>query len=238
MQLYILFENIAVFAGLSAEIQENGFINYVTFLPMQPSVFVHCVHVSPAQMKVQTDWIARKNIVRAAKTPIVLFSAHSPRIYIIYNKEPVLPIWKDGFLRELRLVDNAGKERQAVLAFDDEEEGTVQSKVHFVLWRHTGAASSNHGKGGGGDTFFVDHHPGGVVNAAHITTVILGKNGSEVRNAALKNFLHTQLLQDAHDIPLGNYIKLGQTQIDFDPLLIFLFGISKKCYHLVGDLLR
>ena len=86
MQLYILIENIAVFAGLSAEIQENGFINYVTFLPMQPSVFVHCVHVSPAQMKVQTDWIARKNIVRTTETPIVLFSAHSPRIYIIYNK--------------------------------------------------------------------------------------------------------------------------------------------------------
>ena len=85
MQLYILIENIAVFAGLSAETQENGFINYVTFLPMQPSVFVHCVHVSPAQMKVQTDWIARKNIVRTTETPSILFPITTPgyTLYII-----------------------------------------------------------------------------------------------------------------------------------------------------------
>ena len=53
---------------------------------MQPSVFVHCVHVSPAQMKVQTDWIARKNIVRTTKTPSILFPIYHPWIYIIYNK--------------------------------------------------------------------------------------------------------------------------------------------------------
>ena len=53
---------------------------------MQPSVFVHCVHVSPTDMKVRNSWIARKNIVRAAKTPFVLFPIYHPWIYIIYNK--------------------------------------------------------------------------------------------------------------------------------------------------------